>query len=255
MSALLETRGLNVCIGERCLLRDLNLTVENGQSWAVLGPNGVGKTSLLHTLAGLRRTEQGSIRINGDELTRLTRRRLARQLGVLFQENEDPFPATVMETALIGRHPHLGPWQWESAEDLAHARAALAAVELETLQQREVATLSGGERRRLGIATLLTQDARLMLLDEPGNHLDLHQQIRLLGHLQALCTQRGKALIMVMHELNLAARFASHCLLMYADGSHELGRNHEVLTQVNLERLYQHPLRPVGDPPEAWLPG
>src|SRR5690606_32017676 len=116
----------------------LDLTLKAGRCVGVLGQNGVGKTTLLHTLAGLRRPAAGTVLARGTALPQLPRRRIAQQVGLLMQEHDDPFPARVLETALIGRHPHLGFWQWERAEDVRLARAALAAVDLAALEQREV---------------------------------------------------------------------------------------------------------------------
>ena len=178
--ANLQTQSLDVRIGEVQVCRKLDLRVREGESWCILGRNGTGKTTLLHTLAGLRAADAGGITLNDRSLAALPRRTVARQLGLLAQEHRDSFPASVMETALIGRHPFLGPLQWESRDDISTARLALQSVGLQDLEQRNVATLSGGERRRLGIATLLTQDPALMLLDEPTNHLDLHHQVQVL---------------------------------------------------------------------------
>nr|WP_258868162.1 ABC transporter ATP-binding protein [Alkalilimnicola ehrlichii] len=158
MNNMLSVRNLTVTIGDQIVCRDLSFTVEQDQSWGVLGGNGVGKTTLLHTLAGLREPDAGTIYVVDRPLTEWPRRDLAQTVGVLPQDSTDPFPATVLETALIGRHPHLKAWEWEDGEDLFTAREALRAVGLQAMADRQVATLSGGERRRLAIATLLTQN-------------------------------------------------------------------------------------------------
>ncbi len=232
-------------IGGKRIGGGLDLSFGPGQSWAVLGANGVGKTTLLHTLAGLRRPTQGCIRLDGAALETLRRRTIARHLGILLQASEDPFPATVMETALIGRHPHLGAWQWEGPEDHAAARRALAEVELEALAQRPVDTLSGGERRRLALATLLTQDPSVYLLDEPSNHLDLHHQIQLLGRLRERVRERSGTLVMALHDVNLAARFCDHVALIFHDGEVRHGPAGDLLQPGHLSCLYHHPIRSV----------
>jgi iron complex transport system ATP-binding protein len=238
---LLETQGLEIEVGGQRLCRGLDLRLEPGQCWALLGRNGAGKTSLLHTLAGLRPACGGEIVLEGQPLARLGRRQIARRLGLMFQDSADPFPASVLETALLGRHPHLGPWGREDAEQLELARRALAQVGLEALEQRQVASLSGGERRRLALASLLTQDPRLALLDEPVNHLDLPQQQLQLQLLRRRCAQ-GKAVLMVLHDINLALRFCTHLLLLYGDGRHDQGPSEQVAERERLERLYGHPL-------------
>ncbi|MBI5041996.1 MAG: ABC transporter ATP-binding protein [Gammaproteobacteria bacterium] len=240
-------------IGNVEVCRALDVVFNPGECWAILGRNGTGKTTLLHTLAGLHATDSGTVLLDGTPITQQLRRHVAQRLGLLPQDSHDPFPATVLETALLGRHPHLSPWAWETAEDRALARAALAQVELADWDTRTLATLSGGERRRVALATLLTQDPDILLLDEPTNHLDLHHQVALLDLLARLAREQRKTVIMVLHDLNLAARFADHCLLLYGDGNVCAGTSDEVLETSILERLYNQPLRKISDRPPAWL--
>jgi iron complex transport system ATP-binding protein len=252
---LLETRSLQVTIGDTAVCRDLDLTINAGERWCILGCNGAGKTTLLLTLAGLRPPQAGHIALQRQALSALPRRQVARQIGILFQDQTDAFPANVLDTVLTGRHPWLGPLQWEGTADLEKARTALQAVGLAGIEQRSVTTLSGGERRRLGIATLLTQDPQLLLLDEPTNHLDIHHQIRTLQLVSELAANGDRALLLVMHDLNLAARYCNRFLLLFGDGETAQGNAAEVLTRPNLERLYQHPLLPLQGPQgQVWVP-
>lgn len=253
--SLLATESLAVEIGGKRIGGALDLAFGAGETWAVLGANGVGKTTFLHTLAGLRPPTEGRVLLDHMALTGMRRRSIARRLGILLQASEDPFPATVLETALIGRHPHLGPWQWEGPSDHAAARRALAEVELDALASRAVDTLSGGERRRLALATLLTQDPSVYLLDEPSNHLDLHHQIQLLGRLRERVTERGGSLVMALHDVNLAARFCDHVVLIFHDGDVRHGPAAELLQPGHLSCLYHHPIRSVDvDGQRAFLP-
>jgi len=252
---LLEATGLAVSIAGQAVCRDLDLAVRPGQSWALLGRNGAGKTTLLHTLAGLRPAAAGGLRLLGRELAALPRRQVARLLGLLPQETPDLFPATVLETALIGRHPHLDRLAWEGDADRALARAALAEVGLTGFEARPVTTLSGGERRRLALATLRCQAPRVALLDEPANHLDLRHQVELIGRLRARARSEGGALVMVLHDVNLAARHCDHALLLFEGGAHAAGPFAEVVDQATLTRLYGHPVVAVAGPHgRAWLP-
>ena len=245
MSALLETRGLTVSIAGKLVCRGLDLGVAGGDCIGLLGANGVGKTTLLHSLAGLRPVDAGEVRLDGALLASLPRRQVARRLGLLMQQPEDSLPATVLETALIGRHPHLDFWRWESHGDVAIARRALKAVGLEGLEQRAQTALSGGERRRLDLATILAQDPRVFLLDEPAGQLDLHHQLGLLGQLQRISTQEQRAVVMSLHDINLAARFCNRILMLYGDGEAALGSAAEMLTPEKLSRLYRVPVRVV----------
>lgn len=219
----------------------LRCVFESGQTWAILGPNGAGKTTLLNTLAGLRLPRGGRVLLDGQPMAALSRRRIARALGVLFQHHHDGFPATVLETALMGRHPHLRAWEMEGAADYAAAEAALERLELTELAGRSVQTLSGGERQRLAFATLIAQEPQLWLLDEPTNHLDLHHQIAML-ELVGSEVARGRCAIMATHDINLAARYCSHVLLLYPDGAACWGPVETMLSVPALERLYQQPL-------------
>ena len=234
---LLECRGVDVCVGSRTLVGGLDLTLRAGALLAILGPNGSGKSLSLHTLAGLRAAKSGQILIAGRRLGEWPRRALARELALLPQNVEDPFPASVLETVLLGRHPHIARWQWESSEDIAVAEKALAAVGLEGYAQRDVLTLSGGERRRAALAAVLAQTPRIFLLDEPTNQLDPNHQLEALTLLRERADQ-GAAVIVTLHDPNLAARFADQALLIGKDGGWQCGAIAEFLTAPHLSALY-----------------
>jgi len=233
----LEIRELVIDVPGRRDSRALTLSVEPGQVWGVLGPNGAGKTTLLHTLAGLRGPRAGQVLIDGRPLAALGRRQVARKLGLVFQDRHDGFPATVRETALIGRHPWLSAWQMEGGEDLRLAEAALERLDVDHLAERLVSTLSGGERQRLAIATVLTQAPQIWLADEPTNHLDLHHQSAVMALLAEQAAE-GRAVMMCLHDLNLAARWCDHLLLLYPDGEACWGPARDMLVPAALERLY-----------------
>jgi iron complex transport system ATP-binding protein len=234
---LLECRGIDVCVGSRTLVRGLDLQVGRGSMLAVLGPNGSGKSLSLHTLAGLRSPKAGALLISGRPLAEWPRRALARELALLPQNVEDPFPASVIETVLLGRHPHIDRWQWESARDLAIASDALAAVGLAGYEERDVLTLSGGERRRAALAAVLAQTPRIFLMDEPTNQLDPNHQLEALQILRERA-DGGAAVIVTLHDPNLAERFADAALLIGKDGNWRCGRVADILTPPQLSNLY-----------------
>jgi iron complex transport system ATP-binding protein len=242
----LACRGLTLAIGRRTLVAGLDLDVRGGECWVIVGPNGAGKTTLVAALAGLLVPASGEISYEGTPLARLGPRERALQRGYLPQDSVDFFPATVLETALIGRHPHLARWQWESGTDVALARAALAAFGLEGLDARDARTLSGGERRRLALAALVAQDPGIFLLDEPSSHLDLGQQIAALDAVTSLARERGKAIVMVLHDLHLATRFADHAIAL-GGGRVHVGSAADILTASALSDLFGHRLVRVGD--------
>ena len=244
-AVLLETRRLTVGIGKRTFCRDLDLTLHAGERLAILGRNGAGKSTLLSVLTGLRVAQGGEVRIAGATCPELGARQSALVRGWLPQARGDAFASTVMETALVGRHPHLDRWDWESKEDVRIVREALAAVDLADFEQRDIQTLSGGERQRLAIAALLAQEPRLYLLDEPLTHLDLKHQIAMLKLFAATASERGAAVAMVLHEPALAWRFCDRALLVHGDGRTEYGHSRDMLTAEKLSELYQYPLDAV----------
>ncbi len=246
---LLEAERLALQVGERWLCCEFSLSLAPGECLALLGPNGAGKTTLLHTLAGLREPTVGQVRLGGLPYAAWSPLETARFRGLLPQQQPDHFAASVLETVLIGRHPHLGRWGWETSEDEAIARQALADVGLQGFETRDVLTLSGGERQRVAIATLLAQSPQLFLLDEPLNHLDLHYQIATLEWFRAIvrgvrdakAAQHG--VVLVLHDINLAARYADHIILLDGRGGVKAGDRDTVLRADLLSQAFGHPLR------------
>jgi iron complex transport system ATP-binding protein len=232
---------VDVAVANRTLVRGLDFAAQGGEFIAVLGRNGVGKTLTLHTLAGLRAPAAGVVQLDGRNLTAWSGRERARRLGLLPQLTEDPFPSTVFEAALIGRHPHLPFWQWEDARDLDCARGALATVGLAALAERTVDSLSGGERRRLDVATLLAQDAAVCLLDEPTNHLDPRHRSEMLALFRARA-DAGGLVVAALHDATLAAHAADKALLLFGDGHWRYGEAASILTDANLSELYEVPV-------------
>ena len=242
MSApLLEAKALTLKVAGRMLVRGLSFAIAAGEVWCFLGPNGAGKTTLLHTLAGLREPDHGAVNMQGRPLAAWSPRAAAQTRAFLPQTLYDAFSATVLETVMLGRHPYLAPWHWENEHDRGRAAAALSAVDLTGLEARDVLTLSGGERQRVAVATILAQDAPLLLLDEPVSHLDLRHQITVLDHLRSLSRAGNVGVLFTVHDLNLAARYATHVLIITPDGveggpaAHVL--NEEILQQAFGQRV------------------
>jgi iron complex transport system ATP-binding protein len=244
----LRVAGLWIVAGERTLVHDLSLDLQRGEFLAILGRNGSGKTLTLHALAGLSSPPGGRVLLDGEDMATMPRRRVARRLGLLLQDREESLALSALESALVGRHPHLKFWQREGTADLAIAQAALKRVGLADFARRSVATLSGGEQRRAAIASLLTQQPQIYLLDEPTNHLDPHHQIQVLELFRALCRE-GASVIATLHDPTLAERYADRALLLYGDGRYCLGPVGDVLTADELSALYLTPICAIGAPP------
>lgn len=237
---MLACKDLEISVPGRTLVAALSMLARPGRFVAMLGRNGAGKTLTLHTLAGLRMAQAGTVTLDGALLDAIGHRERARRLALLPQAVEDPFPVTVLETALIGRHPHIDFWQWEGADDMAAARAALAAVDLGGWESRSVETLSGGERRRLAIACLLAQDPDVCLLDEPINHLDPQHQHRVLALFRSRA-EAGGTVIASLHDPTLAARYADDVMMLFGDGRWAFGACDGILTGETLSELYANP--------------
>jgi len=242
---LLEARQLRVDIAGRSVVDHLDLGLAAGERLAILGRNGAGKSTLLSTLAGLRPPNGGAVLLDGEDSSLLPPREAALRRAWLGQFQNDPFGSTVLETALTGRHPHLGRWDWESVRDAEIARGALASVGLQGMEQRQIHTLSGGERQRLAIATLLTQASPLYLLDEPLSHLDLNHQMAVLELFAGAARDCGAGVVMVLHDPALAYRFCDRVLLVHGDGRTEQGSVDELLTGEQLSQLYQYPIQAI----------
>ena len=240
----LHATDLRVAVPGRTLVDGLQFEASPGDFVAVLGQNGCGKSLTLMTLAGLRVAAQGTVLSCGENVHQATRHRIASRLALMPQDDDDQFPATVLDTALTGRHPHIAGFRWESKEDVRISRAALEHTGIAHLAERDVLTLSGGERRRLAIAQILTQSPQLYLLDEPTNHLDPQHQIDAL-RLFRRQVDAGATVIASLHDANLAARFADRCLLLFGDGSWKLGDSDDILNAATLSALYETPIEAV----------
>ncbi len=245
----LELDSLSLSIGGKPVCQQLSMTFKPGEFWGVMGINGVGKSTLLQCLIGLRQADQGQVILNNQPLSSYKPVERARKMGLMLQEYEYNFPCTVMEAALIGRHPFVDPLQWENNQDRELAHQALKQLDLEHLSERFISTLSGGEKRRLNLATLMTQNPDYYLLDEPVNHLDIKAQLDILSLLQSRFTaaeQKTHCGIMVIHDPNLAWRYCDHLLLL-DNGQCTFGKTHEVLTTENLSRLYHCKIEKITD--------
>lgn len=240
-AALLETRDLQIKVAGRVLVEALSMSIARGQCWAIVGRNGAGKTSLLRTLAGLSPPSRGSVSYEGRALPTVPPRERALHRSVLPQDSLDAFPASVLETVLVGRHPHLSRFAWESDGDMALAREALRSFGLSGLEARDVRTLSGGERRRVALAALLVQDTPLALLDEPSSHLDIAQQTAALSVFLELARDRRRGVVMVLHDLHLATRFCDHAVAI-GNGRADARPAAEVLNASALSELFSCPL-------------
>ena len=250
VSALLRADGVSFAFGATSVLHDVSLVVPQGALVAVLGPNGAGKTTLLNLLGGLLRPASGHVRLGGNDLSTLSRAILARQMAMVPQETQLAFDYSVLEIALMGRYPHLGPLELEGPADLRIAREALAATSTDHLERRGFETLSGGEKQRVIIASALAQLWRpsttsgveasrgVLLLDEPTASLDLGYQLEIAQTLRSLNESRGTTMVVSTHDLNLAASLCQQLVLLRDGRVLATGPTEHVLTTETVRALY-----------------
>lgn len=236
------------------VLRDVGLSVPLGGIVGILGPNGSGKTTLLRLLAGTLRPSRGHVSLDAADLGSLSRVSLARRLAVVPQEVHLAFEYSVIEIALMGRYPHLGPFELEGPDDLEIARRALAATGTLCLEHRPFGTLSGGEKQRVIIASALAQfdtspsaedhaclrgaPAQVLLLDEPTASLDIHYALEVVALLRRLNAGRGLTIVVSTHDLNVAAALCRELVLLREGRVLASGPSDEVLTPARIRELY-----------------
>lgn len=228
--------------GEPALLESLNLALEAGTATVILGPNGAGKTTLLHLALGWLKPWRGRILLSGKPLGTYTRRQLGQNLALIPQFEQIPFEYTVLEYALMGRSPYLGPLETPGPADYEAALHALGRVGMSDLYRHPLTELSGGERQLALAARALAQQPGLLLLDEPTSHLDLGNKARLLKILEEL-RQQGVTILMTTHEPEIAEAAATHIVLMERGRVFISGAAREVMTAENLSHVYGIPIR------------
>src|SRR6185436_13462412 len=229
---MLEAKNVSINYGERRAVVDVSLRVTPGNMTAIVGANGAGKSSLLRALNGAIKASSGEVLLDEKPLTSFTRRAVGRRIAVVTQEALLAFPVSVLEYVLGGRYAWAGSgtWGWESERDLEIALEVLQQTELENFSGRLMNELSGGERQRVVLARALATEAGILLLDEPTANLDLAHQASMLRLVRSHCDERATAAVIVTHDINLAAEFADHIVLLKSGHLIAAGKPQEVLT-------------------------
>jgi len=240
--------GLHLAYGERRIVSDLNLSIPPGRLTMIVGANACGKSTLLRGLARLLAPARGAVYLDGKPIHQMPTRDVATRLGVLPQSPIAPDAILVADLVGRGRYPHQG-WfrRWTAADDAAVAEA-LAATDMADMADRPVDELSGGQRQRVWIAMALAQETDLLLLDEPTTFLDINHQVEVLDLLTDLVVERGRTVVVVLHDLNLACRYADHIVAMKAGNVVAEGRPVEVMSQAVVKEVFGMNARIVVDP-------
>ncbi|PZE54402.1 ABC transporter ATP-binding protein [Curtobacterium sp. MCPF17_047] len=245
---VLEARGLSVGYDRTAVIRDLDLTIERGTVTTFLGANGCGKSTLLKALGRVLKPQAGEVLLDGSPIRKEPNRAVARKLAILPQSPLAPAGTSVLDLVMRGRNPHQSwarPW---TVEDAAVAEDAIAATGLTEVAHRDVASLSGGQRQRAWIALVLAQRADTLLLDEPTTYLDLAHQLDVLRLVRRINREQGSTVVMVLHDLTLAARYSDRLVVLHDGGVVADGTPAEVLTPAVLERAFGLLARVVPDP-------
>jgi iron complex transport system ATP-binding protein len=219
-------------------ISDLSFSVHAGEIFGIIGPNASGKTTLIRLLSRVLVPARGHILLEGRSLSALSRDEVAARIAVVPQDVPQGFPYTARELVLMGRFPHARGRLFETSADLAHAHDAMAATGVVELAGERLERLSGGERQRVMLARALAQRARLLVLDEPTSHLDLRHQADCAGLLRRLNRDAGLGVILVSHDLDLAAELCDRLLLLSSGSAARLGPAEAVLDEPTLERVY-----------------
>jgi iron complex transport system ATP-binding protein len=240
-SPLLQIRNLIVSYTEHHVLEDISLSLDAGSVLVVIGPNGAGKTTLIRALSGVVPAVSGSLVFEGRNLDGLSNSERARIFAVVPQARNLPPAFTAWETVALGRTPHLN-WLGQTSEiDEEIVRETMRQTDTLALTQRRVGELSGGEQQRLLLARALAQQPRVLLLDEPVTHLDLHYQITILDQIRELAKEKKLGVLAVLHDINMAVRFADQTALLVGGKLVAVGIPAEVLTPTHLSTAYNLP--------------
>jgi iron complex transport system ATP-binding protein len=239
MNPVINVTNLDYAYGKISVLKDISFQIEQGDFLIIIGPNGSGKTTLLRLLAGILSAGSGTIQILGDSIDNYNRKALARKIAYVPQSVNVEFPFTVSEVVLMGRSPHLGMLGVENEQDLVTAKQAMKFTELDHLGDRRINQLSGGECQRVFIARAICQETEIILLDEPTASLDLAHQTRIMDLMERLQKEKKITVVMISHDVNLAAIYGNTLLLLKEGRIAGLGKPDEVLTYQILEAAYE----------------
>jgi iron complex transport system ATP-binding protein len=248
MDIALTTRQLTLAYDRATVIRDLNLEIPAHQITVLVGANGCGKSTLLKGLARLLKPSSGAVYLDGTAIAKLPTKTVAQQLGMLPQSPMAPEGLTVRELIAQGRYPHQSWLQQWSAEDERFVEDALSMTDMAEFGDRPLDSLSGGQRQRAWIAMALAQHTEILLLDEPTTFLDLAHQIEVLDLLHELNQAQGRTIVMVLHDLNQACRYADHLVMMRQGTIFAQGAPVEVMTEDRVREVFGLESRIVTDP-------
>jgi iron complex transport system ATP-binding protein len=246
--AILRTRRVSLSYGDRPIVSQLSMTIPRGKITALVGANGSGKSTLLKGLARLLKPQGGMVYLNGQAIAKLPTKEIAKQMGILPQSPASPEGLTVHDLVSQGRYPHQRWFQQWSSEDADHVQKALHITRMEELRDRPLDALSGGQRQRAWIAMSLAQNTPILLLDEPTTYLDLAHQMEVLDLLKDLNQTQNRTIVMVLHDLNHACRYADYLVALKEGAIAAQGHPAQVMTEEMVQTVFQLISRIIPDP-------
>jgi iron complex transport system ATP-binding protein len=242
MEPVLTLKDVSFNYGRAWALRGVNLRIHGSEIVGILGPNGSGKTTLLKLIDGILTPHQGEVLVRRRSLLALSRAEIAKELAMVSQENHFRFEFSVLEVVLMGRFPHLGKLQFEGDRDIQVALSALEATHSRELAERSIHRISGGEKQRVLIARALAQEPRVILMDEPTAFLDLKYKREIFQLISSLSADKGLAVIVVTHDVDLSAQYCHRLVLMKDGEIYRAGDAASVITPDNIQTVYGCPV-------------
>ena len=235
---ILTVNGIECRYGSKKVLDNVNLSVKPGDFVGILGPNGSGKTTLLKSISRLLKPKKGVILLDEKNIYSLESIEVAKKLAVVPQDTSICFSFNALDIVLMGRNPHMSPFQMESKKDMAIAKKAMLLTNTWQFANRPINELSGGEKQRVIIARAIAQEPKLLLLDEPLTHLDIRNQLEIMNLVKKLCVNKKIIILAAFHDLNLAGRYCNSAILLKKGKIFSAGNLSEVLTSKNIESVF-----------------
>ncbi len=237
MELKLEVKNISCGYGKKTIIKDLSFTIKTGETFTILGPNGVGKTTLFKAILGFIKLQKGEILIDGKDISRINRKEYAKYIGYVPQAHTPPFPYKVIDVVLMGRNPHINSFSQPKKADYLIAVESLSKLGIEHLKDRDYTEVSGGERQLALIARALAQNSQLLIMDEPTSNLDFGNQIKVLKYINEI-SKDNKAVLMTTHYPNHVFLYSTKVGTINNSSEFKVGTPETIMTEKNLKDIY-----------------
>lgn len=248
MNEIIEISSLKFCYGKSTVLDDINIKINRGSFVSIIGPNGSGKTTLLKNISGVLYPCFGSIKLFGKDIKSYRKKELAKYMAYVPQGTIIDFEFSVIDVVLMGRSPYIGIFGTETADDIKIAEKSMQMVNISNLKDKKITEISSGERQRVFIACALTQEPKVILLDEPVSNLDIQHQIQVLSLLKNMCIKENMTVITVLHDINLACEYSDSVIILNHGKLEYMGHPDEVITEDNIKNVYDADIYMIKNP-------